>query len=80
MNLLKKAAVSLAATSMIAAPVVASAAPAAGAFDGARATSTAEGESELTGSGWIIGLLALAAIVVGIVIASDNNDDNPTSP
>ncbi len=80
MNLLKKAAVSLAATSMIAAPVVASAAPAAAAFDGARATSTAEGESELTGSGWIIGLLALAAIVVGVVIASDNNDDNPTSP
>ena len=64
-----------------AAPAAAApAAPAAAAFDGARATSTAEGESELTGSGWIIGLLALAAIVVGIVIASDNNDDNPTSP
>lgn len=75
MNLLKKAAISLAATSMIAAPVAASAAPAAAAV------STVDGQSELEGStSWIIAVLALVAIVGGIIIASDNNDDNPTSP
>lgn len=78
MNLLKKAAISLAATSMIAAPVAASAAP---AFDATRATSTVDGESELEGStSWIIAILALAAIIGGIIIASDNNSDTPTSP
>ena len=81
MNFLKKAAVSLAATSMIAAPVVASAAPAAAAsFDNVGAVSTVEGQSELEGSSWIIALLALAAIIGGIVIAAGNNDDKPTSP
>src|SRR3546814_7189419 len=53
MNLLKKAAISLAATSMIAAPVAASAAPAA------RAASAVDGQSELEGStSWIIAVLA----------------------
>ncbi len=79
MNLLKKAAISLAATSMIVAPVAASAAPAA--FDGTRATATVDGQSELEGStSWIIAIIALAAIIGGIIIASDNNDDSPTSP
>ena len=77
MNLLKKAAISLAATSMVAAPVAASAAT---SLDSARATSDVDGKSELSGSGWIIGLVALVAIVGGIIIASDNNDDTPTSP
>jgi hypothetical protein len=73
MNLLKKAAVSLAAMSMIAAPVAASAQT--------RATSDVAGESELEGStSWIIAIVALVAIVGGIIIASDNNDDTPTSP
>lgn len=83
MNLLKKAAVSLAATSMIVAPVAASAAPAVSAvsFDDARAVSTAEGQSQLDGgASWIIAVLALAAIIGGIIIAADNNDDTPTSP
>jgi hypothetical protein len=75
MNLLKKAAISLAATSMIAAPVAASAAPAA------RAASAVDGQSELEGStSWIIAVLALVAVVGGIILASDNNDDAPTSP
>ena len=74
MNLLKKAAISLAATSMIAAPVAASAAPAL------ESISTVDGQSELEGSSWIIALVALAAIVAGIVIATDNDDDTPTSP
>ena len=73
MNLFKKAAVSLAAVSMLAAPVVASAQT--------RATSDVAGESELEGStSWIIAIVALAAIVGGIIIASDNDDDSPTSP
>ncbi len=75
MNLLKKAAITLAATSMIAAPVAASAA------DATPSVSTVDGQSELAGgSGWIVAVLALAAIIGGIVIASDNDDDNPTSP
>lgn len=78
MNLLKKAAISLAATSMIVAPVAASAAP---SVDGARATSTVAGENDLDGaSGWLVGLLALAAIIGGIFLLADNNDDAPTSP
>jgi len=78
MNLLKKAAISLAATSMIAAPVAASAAP---MVADAGAVSRVDGQSELEGSsGWLIGLLALIAIVGGIVIAAGNNDDSPTSP
>ncbi len=82
MNLLKKAAISLAATSMIAAPVAASAAPAISAvsFDDVRAVSAVDGQSELDGSSWIIALLALLAIVGGIVIAAGNNSDTPTSP
>jgi len=76
MNLLKKAAISLAATSMIAAPVAASAAPVV-----ADAVSRVDGQSELEGSsGWLIGLLALIAIVGGIIIAADNDEDTPTSP
>ncbi|MGQ0277712.1 MULTISPECIES: hypothetical protein [Sphingopyxis] len=76
MNLLKKAAISLAATSMLAAPIAAS----AQSFDSARANSELNGESKLEGSGWIIAVVALAAIIGGIIIASDNNEDSPTSP
>ena len=81
MNFLKKAAISLAATSMIAAPVAASAAPAAAAFGDARAVSTVDGQSELDGgASWLLALLALAAIIGGIVVATGNDDDVPTSP
>lgn len=82
MTLLKKAAISLAATSMLMAPVAASAAPAISAvsFDDVRAVSAVEGQSELEGSSWILALLALIAIVGGIVIATGNNSDTPTSP
>ena len=74
MTLFKKAAIALAATSMIAAPVAASAAPAL------ESISSTEGQNELEGSSWIIAIVALAAIIAGIVIASDNDDDTPTSP
>lgn len=78
MNLLTKAAISLAATSMIAAPMAASAAPALATVD---AVSAVDGQSKLEGSSsWIIALAALAAIIAGIVIATDNDDDTPTSP
>ncbi len=74
MNLFKKAAVCFAATSMIAAPVAASAAPAA------RAASTVTDESELEGNtGWIVMALAAIGIVVSIVLLTDG-DDSPTSP
>ncbi len=73
MNLFKKAAVCLAATSMIAAPVAASAAPAA------RAASTTD-ESELEGgTSWVILALAAVGLIVGIVLLTDGND-SPTSP
>lgn len=77
MSPIRKAAVSLAAASMIVAPVAASAAP---AFDGARAVSSVDGESRLSGnSSWIIGLIGLlAGVTAMIVIASD--DDEPVSP
>jgi len=82
MNFLKKAAISLAATSMIAAPVAASAVPAISSvsFSDVSAVSSVDGQSELEGSSWIIALLALAAIIGGIVIAAGNNSDTPTSP
>lgn len=74
MNLLKKTAVSLAATSLIAAPVAASAA------QSVRAASAVAGQSELEGeSGWIVWVLAAAAIIGGIILLTDG-DDKPTSP
>ena len=72
MNLFKKAAVSLAATSLVMAPVAASAA------QSVRASSVVEGQSELEGSNWLLIALAIAAVVVGIVLLTD--DDKPTSP
>lgn len=72
MNLFKKAAVSLAATSLVMAPVAASAA------QSVRAASVVEGESEMEGSNWLLIALAIAAVVVGIVLLTD--DDKPTSP
>lgn len=77
MNLLKKAAVSLAATSLVLAPVAASAQTTVNAD----AFSAIDGQSEIEGaSGWVIGLIAVVVIVGGILIASDNDDDSPTSP
>jgi hypothetical protein len=74
MNLIKKAAISLAATSMVLAPVAASAAPAV------RAAAAVEAQNELEGSSsWIYIVLALAA-VVGIVVLVSDGDDKPTSP
>ncbi|WP_338425245.1 hypothetical protein [Sphingopyxis kveilinensis] len=71
----KKAAISLAALSVIAAPVAASAA------SGVRAESATSGASELEGnSSWIIGLLGLLAGITAMVLIADDDDDAPVSP
>lgn len=65
------------ALSMTSAPVLA--APASSlSVSQARAGATVEDESQL-GGGFIIPLLALAAIVAGILVVIDNDDD-PESP
>ena len=65
----------IAATSLIATPVLAQAA------QPERAGAATADESELAGgSGIIIAVLAAAAIIGGIVIAADGSDDTPTSP
>ncbi|MEW4448609.1 hypothetical protein [Qipengyuania sp. JC766] len=65
------AAVSLAATPVVAQSVQAD-----------RASAPVSDESELGGgSGIIIGLVAAAAVIAGIIIAADNEDDDaPASP
>jgi hypothetical protein len=74
MILWKKAAVSLAAMSMVASPVVASAAP-------VRAASVVDGQNELEGGSWVAILLGLAIVGGGIWLVVDGNDDDaPTSP
>lgn len=76
MSKLRKIAISFAATSMVMAPVAASAAP------GDRATSTVNGENEFGGgSSWVIGLIGLlAGVTAAILIADDDKDDAPVSP
>jgi tellurite resistance protein TehA-like permease len=76
MNSLKKAAASLAAMSIVLAPVAASAAPATGS---ARASSVAEGQNELEGANWLAIVLGLAIIAGGIWLAVEGDDD-PVSP
>lgn len=76
MNILKKTAISLAALSVIAAPVAASAASSA-----PRAASAVDGASELEGnSSWIIGLVGLLVGVGAIILVADNDEDSPVSP
>ena len=68
----RKLAAAAAALSLTAAPVVAQAAP-------QRAAAPAEEGSELTGSSWILAILAFAAIIAAIIIAVDGDED-PVSP
>lgn len=78
MILWKKAAISIAATSMILSPVAASAAP---ALDSVSAVSVTDGQNELEGANWIPMVLALAIIAGGVWLAlDDDNDDEPVSP
>ncbi|GAA4041123.1 hypothetical protein [Parerythrobacter jejuensis] len=59
-----------AALSLLAAPVVSSAAPAL-----ARASAPVEGE-ELGGDNVIIGILVVAAAVAGVIIAAGSDNDS----
>lgn len=68
----------IAVVTMAGAPVVAQVVAAKSAVS--RASAQTADENNLKGSGIIIGLLALTAIVGGIVIAAGNDDDAPTSP
>ena len=45
-----------------------------------RASAPVAGESEAIGSGVILGVLALAAIIAGIVVAADSSEEFPASP
>lgn len=72
MKIFKKAAIAVAAVSMIASPVVASAATTVDV----RALSAVEGENN-EGASWALILLGLAAVIGLIVIVSD---DGPSSP
>ncbi len=75
MRMLKTAAISFAALSMVAAPVVAT------AQDSARSASSADGQSELEGnSSWIIGLVGLLVGIGAIILVADKDDDSPVSP
>lgn len=74
----KKAAISIAATSMVLSPVAASAAP---VLDVARAASVTEGQNDLEGANWIPMVLALAIIAGGVWLAVDgDNDDDDGEP
>lgn len=79
MLLWKKAAISIAAASMVVSPVVASAAPAIGS---ARAATAVDGENDLDGgASWIAIVLGLAIIAGGVWLVIDGNDDDePVSP
>ncbi|MGV1683422.1 hypothetical protein [Sphingopyxis sp. NJF-3] len=78
MTLFKKAALALVATSMVVAPVTASAAQ---AYNDVSAVSASSGQNRLEGnSGWLIGLLGLLAGVTAIIIIASNDDDSPVSP
>lgn len=59
-----------AAAALVAAPVAAA---------GDRAIAPVEGESELGGSGLVIGLLGAAAVIAAIILIADD-DDEPASP
>ncbi|NCP12263.1 MAG: hypothetical protein GW859_10005 [Sphingomonadales bacterium] len=84
MKILKKTSLIAAAVALTATPVIASAAqPAVGAgqFDMARADAEMTDANQARSAGtYVIGLLALAAIIAAIIIAADGNDDTPTSP
>ena len=77
MNVFTKAAVALAAISMTAAPVAASAAPAS-----LRADTVVEGNNfgPGLGSSWLLALVGIGLFALGIVVFADGSDDAPTSP
>ncbi|MGE0180234.1 MAG: hypothetical protein AB7O91_10495 [Sphingomonas sp.] len=81
MSFKKATVVALLAASMSSAPVMAQTAASASspATASARAGATTESSSELRG-GFLIPLIAIVAVILGIVAAVGGGDDGPTSP
>jgi hypothetical protein len=73
--ILKKIITATAAVGLMAAPAVAQSAKA----PIERAAPAVEEESQL-GGGFLIPLLALGAIILGILVLLDDDDDDPESP
>ena len=75
---LRKLAAAGAAFGLVATPIVAQASPAA--VD--RVGAPIDAAEEIGGgtSGLVIAILALAAVIAGIVIAVDDDEDEPVSP
>ena len=63
-----------------AAALTLAAAPAIAQVDLDRAAAPVSGESNAAGTAVIIGVLAVAALIAGVVIAADDSEDTPTSP
>jgi hypothetical protein len=83
MRIGKKSFAALAAASMLIAPVAAQAAPTAKAKSTASVKRTGadrKAENKIEGTAAILAALAAAAIIAGIVIASDSKDNSPSSP
>ncbi len=73
----------LASASLLISPVVAQAAPTAKAQSTTnvkRVVAVRNNENKLEGVAVILAVLAAAAIIAGIVIASDSKSNTPTSP
>ncbi len=66
-----------AAVALATAPAVA-ASNSAAALSVAPAVETVEGEQAM-GSAWFIAFVALAAVIAGIIVAADDNEDTPKS-
>lgn len=69
----------LAAVTLVAMPTLAVAAPVATPLT-QPAAETVDGDNAVVGGAVIIGVVATAAIVAGIVVVATENDDEPNSP
>jgi hypothetical protein len=67
------------ASSLIAAPAMATSATPLSAANNAKASTSAKKSNELAGGGILIGILAFAAVAAGIYVAVDSDDDAPNS-
>ncbi|WP_435201458.1 hypothetical protein [Qipengyuania sp. 902] len=74
----KKIMISASAAAMAFAPMAAQAAPVVSA-PVERSSQSAKESSEIGGPGLIIAILAGIAVITGIIIAADDDDDTPIS-
>ena len=70
---MRKLILPIAAAAMAVSPVAATAAQVE------RGTEAVEAESELGGTSTIVAILAALAVIAGIIVAVDDNDDEPVS-